>query len=263
MPEAKLGYRFAAIPEWVLFCKTLQDVDIRVFGVLARVAVRRQGRPDPTLHDIGVRIGKSEDTIRRSIKRLEAVGAIATEEVYDKSGRQLPNVYLLSGDAPVHSRGGAGATHPGGTDASPRGGTDATDGGSRERDPNTERGERERVTSPDGDVGAGGAAPRNGATRPRTEKQQRMDRAQTILNPWWEERKSADLPVAQSWAACRAVIAICLANGVSEEDVAWALRHAPAVSGGAIEMALNLRSKSGPKRDENITTSQDPGDVDL
>jgi hypothetical protein len=100
MSESRLGYKFAAIPEWVLFDVRLQAVDVRVFGALAR-AVGRKGDAWPGIDRIGERVGISPATVRRSLKRLGAVGAVFVEARFAPDGRQTSNLYCLAGDSPL------------------------------------------------------------------------------------------------------------------------------------------------------------------
>lgn len=121
----KRGYRFATVPEWVLFHAELQPVDVRVFGVLDRYA-NKAATAWPGLAKIGALAQCSEDTARRAIRRLEAVGAVTVEPGVDDAGRQTSNRYHLAADAPMHKGGSSGATPVGGTDARVEGGTAAT-----------------------------------------------------------------------------------------------------------------------------------------
>lgn len=65
------------------------------------------------------------------------------------------------------------------------------------------------------------------------------------MSDWWDERKAAGQPSAQKFIAVAKVVEGVLANGVTEADVAWALRHVPTVSAAAIEMALSRRAGRG------------------
>lgn len=97
---ARATYRFARTPEWVLYHKDLDAVDVRVFGVLDR----HDGRDCfPALATVGDLIGKSEQTVRRSLRNLAAVGAILIEARYEH-GRQSSNRYTLAGDSPLTRR---------------------------------------------------------------------------------------------------------------------------------------------------------------
>lgn len=92
---ARLGYRFAAIPEWVLYHHDLEPIDVRVFGVLCRLA---HFRSDPSLEELGAKIGASKSTVHRSIARLHAVGALAIETQQRAAGGHDRHVYHLAGD---------------------------------------------------------------------------------------------------------------------------------------------------------------------
>lgn len=122
--SVKRSYRFAAVPEWVLFHADLQPIDVRVFGVLDRYA--NNGVAWPGLARIADQAQCSEDTARRAIRRLQDAGAVVVEADADESGRQKSNRYHLAGDAPMHKGGGTAATLGGSSGARGEGGTDAT-----------------------------------------------------------------------------------------------------------------------------------------
>lgn len=107
-----LGYKFAAIPEWVLYHPDLSGDDVRVFGVLARYGndVR------PSRQTIAERIGKSTDTVDRCVGRLTAAGAVRVEARYEGDTR-LPNRYHLAGDDPIPAEGGRTDAEGGGRKA--------------------------------------------------------------------------------------------------------------------------------------------------
>jgi len=90
-------YRFARLPEWILYHPNLNGTDIRVFCALDRY----DGRDCfPSHESLAERIGVSVDTTQRSIKRLEAVGAIVIEKRSSSQGR-TSNRYYLAGDIPL------------------------------------------------------------------------------------------------------------------------------------------------------------------
>lgn len=103
-----LGYRFAAIPEWVLYHPELSGDDVRVFGVLARYGSDSR----PSLKTIAGVIGKSRDTAKRCVHKLAEVGALSIEVRFSE-GVQLPNRYHLAGDGPLADPGGEGTGAPG------------------------------------------------------------------------------------------------------------------------------------------------------
>lgn len=98
--DVKRSYHFAIIPEWVLYHQDLDAVDVRVFGALDR----HDGADCfPALATVGELIGKSEQTVRRSLRNLAAVGAILIEPRFE-NGRQASNRYMLAGDSPMTMR---------------------------------------------------------------------------------------------------------------------------------------------------------------
>lgn len=114
-------YRFARIPEWVLHHEALDGNDVRVYGVLDRF----DGGEGvyPSLATLAELCSRSEDTVRRSIRALERVGAVRTEQQHDDSGRQTSNSYVLAGDVPLaQTEGGSKAATDGGSNAATHGG---------------------------------------------------------------------------------------------------------------------------------------------
>jgi hypothetical protein len=79
--------------------------------------------------------------------------------------------------------------------------------------------------------------------------------ARALVTDWWDERKAAGNPPAQKFIAIVNVVDGVLANGVSAEAVSWALRNAPTVSGGAIQMALSRRNGHGYGRPSTTDTA--------
>lgn len=96
------------IPEWVLFHPTLDALDVRVYGVLARYGERSF----PSLGTVGEKVSRSEDSVRRSIARLVDAGAVAVEQSFSDSGRQNTNTYTLAGEAPMRVAPSTDATLP-------------------------------------------------------------------------------------------------------------------------------------------------------
>lgn len=90
-------------------------------------------------------------------------------------------------------------------------------------------------------------------------KPQRVDRhadAKAIVDPWWQERQTSGNPVGQRYIACVKVVAIMLAQGVAASRVAWALRHAPVVSTGALEMVIQRELQRRGQRDDEPRLSR-------
>lgn len=102
--EVESGYRFAAVPEWVVFHPDLNGSDVRVFAALARFA-NKQRECWPGVEGLAEKLAMNIKTVRRSIAALEACAAIAVErERRDDDGRQLSNRYHLAGDRPLRER---------------------------------------------------------------------------------------------------------------------------------------------------------------
>lgn len=98
-PGVESSYRFARVPEWILFHPDLEPLDIRVYATLDRF----DGRECiPAVATIGERIGRGAAAVRTAIDRLVAVGAVKVQARYAE-GRQTSNRYLLAGDAPLAS----------------------------------------------------------------------------------------------------------------------------------------------------------------
>jgi hypothetical protein len=91
-------YAFTIIPEWVLYHPDADDNGVRVYGALHRFG---EGEVWPSLRLLSERLGKSQDTVRRGIRNLEAIGAVTVEQCFDADGRQTSNTYLLAGDEPL------------------------------------------------------------------------------------------------------------------------------------------------------------------
>lgn len=114
--EVQSGYRFAAIPEWIVFAENLSAVDVRVFAALARHANGHR-KCWPGREALAERLGMNERTIRRSISALVDAGALKVQHRTANDGRQTTNLYLLAGDVPF------GQNRPG------RGVSESTSGG--------------------------------------------------------------------------------------------------------------------------------------
>ncbi len=104
-------YAFTIIPEWVLYHPDADDNGVRVYGALHRFG---EGEVWPSLRLLADKLGKSQDTVRRGIRNLEAIGAVIVEQCFDAEGRQTSNTYLLAGDEPLNPSKplSDSATHP-------------------------------------------------------------------------------------------------------------------------------------------------------
>lgn len=95
-PSVERGYRFAILPEWILYHTELDSIDKVVYAILDR---HNGTACFPSHRTIGEKINRSNETVRRSIANLESVGAVLVESRF-KDGRQTSNLYRLAGDTP-------------------------------------------------------------------------------------------------------------------------------------------------------------------
>lgn len=92
----QLGYHFAAIPDWVLEHPDLDANATRVFGLMARFS-----EAFPSLAYLAERCQCSVRTIQRTLRNLEAVGAVTTTPRYREDGGRTSSLYHLAGDTPL------------------------------------------------------------------------------------------------------------------------------------------------------------------
>jgi len=94
--------RYAMIPEWVIYHPDLTGSDVRVYAVMARMA-DAEGRCYPKADTVASRLNVSDDTVRRSIARLEAAGALRVEPKMGAGGYRS-NDFLIAGDTPLTNK---------------------------------------------------------------------------------------------------------------------------------------------------------------
>lgn len=187
----RIGYRFAAIPEWVLYSPDLNGSDVRLYGVIARYG----GRAYPKVGTLAERFDVSERTIFRSLQRLVAAGALRIEARF-QNRRQVSSVYHLAGDHPWPVD-----NDEVGPDKSvtPRGDTDVIQNESHLNDVNPpnppQAGDVSLFDAPEAAV----APPRR---RPRTDRSPlRPDERPDDFAAWWDEypRKVGKIAAEQAW----------------------------------------------------------------
>jgi len=93
--EAHRTYRFAIIPEWVLYHASLTGADVKVYCILDRFASDSTRDCWPSIATIAERDGRSERRVADSLKALEAVGAIRITR------RRTSSIYTLAGNGPL------------------------------------------------------------------------------------------------------------------------------------------------------------------
>ena len=87
---------FGRVPYWILdtgLVAAMSDVDAKVYLVVAAHVNGRSWDASPGQERIAQLVGKTERTVRRSLRRLETRGLIQTKR---GSGPQHPNTYTLA-----------------------------------------------------------------------------------------------------------------------------------------------------------------------
>ena len=99
MTGVEHSYRFAIIPEWVLYHPDLSANAVRVYGALARHGMD-PATCYPSQERIGKLIGVAPRSVAALIRQLGDVGAVQVVPRYLR-GRRTSNGYLLAGDMPL------------------------------------------------------------------------------------------------------------------------------------------------------------------
>jgi hypothetical protein len=95
----EVGYRFAMIPEWILYHEGLSPLAVRLYGALARHGMD-PGTCYPSHARLGRLIGVEEKSIKRPLRQLIEVDAVHVTRRWVR-GRRTSNGYRLAGDAPL------------------------------------------------------------------------------------------------------------------------------------------------------------------
>jgi hypothetical protein len=81
---------------WVLEAiRGLRPTERLVLLVLANYADAQNATCWPSLNKLADQCEVRKETVKRALRRLEAAGLIATDERFDRSGRQTSNLYIL------------------------------------------------------------------------------------------------------------------------------------------------------------------------
>jgi hypothetical protein len=137
-PAAHLAYKFAPVPEWIIYHGELTGNAVRLYAALARHGMT----PDscyPSHARLARLLGMSDRSIPAIIRDLEKVGAIRRErrEIDD---RQTSNGYWLAGDSPFTAHENVPPAH----ENVPRGALDNVGGGALRNVPKESKKEREQ-----------------------------------------------------------------------------------------------------------------------
>lgn len=93
----RLTYRFAPVPDWIITHPGLDATAVRVCAYLARFTESTYKLSTMAAECGGI----SENTVRRAVRQLQAVGAVSVEDRFDEAGRQTSNLYVVAGDSPI------------------------------------------------------------------------------------------------------------------------------------------------------------------
>lgn len=93
-------YRFATVPEWLLWHPDLSSLAVRVYATLDRFG-QTPDRCFPSHAEIAKRIGVSARSVARPLDELEAVGALRVVHRGKPGGGRTSDGYWLAGDAPL------------------------------------------------------------------------------------------------------------------------------------------------------------------
>jgi DNA-binding Lrp family transcriptional regulator len=184
--------------------------------------------------------GLSRDQVKRSMTALEAAGLILRVQVpgWDRTyGYAVDRARL---DVLLTSQG---AESPHGD---PRGGIAPSQGAESPHEqgaesPHVPTRSFERTTKgSEADASVPAVAVKDSAKDPV------KAHAREIVRAWWDwhqERHNGKAPTVQPFIACVKVVEQCLRAGTSEQDVKYALIHAPVVSAGAFQVTWSKRDR--------------------
>jgi GntR family transcriptional regulator len=104
---------FSIVPEWLLDRPGITHTGIALYALLGRYA-DRNGRSWPGIRTLAQRLQVSDRTIQRTLRDLEAAGALSVEVRTSSQGQQS-NLYVLEVVTPASPPGDTTVTPPGDT----------------------------------------------------------------------------------------------------------------------------------------------------
>jgi hypothetical protein len=240
-PLVQMGYRFAAIPEWILYHPNLSATAVRLYGALARHGMT----PDscyPSHARLAKLIGVSERSIQAPIRDLEKVGAIQRfKRGGDDGERQTSNGYRLAGDTALRNVPPAlrNAPPPAQRNAPPPALRNAPKESKEER----EQEEREKPprAAPSDNLQLWSAPDAAPAVRGEATP---AEMAKILTDGWYQGH---DRP-QQRYVAVLKIVTKALKDGWDERDLAQALAEMPTVSGGSLDYWRNRRTRPNGHR---------------
>jgi len=251
-PRATADFHFAMIPEYVLYHPDLIATDVRLFGILHRFA-NGSGRAWPSIKTLGEMLGRSShQTVRDSIKRLIAAGAVTVEVGYRDDGSQTSNSYTIhmvprpdppSNSAPQDPLWSASRRLP----ENPEGSSDGLGAMNDSQVTRAKEPKTPRVAVRKKRALARGTSPPDGEKPEPAGKC--SPEARRIAAVHWEQVKArtgkAPLLAANGsgspFMALAGLVGRCLEAGFAEDEILWALPQAAAYTLSSIQFAMRRR----------------------
>lgn len=220
-PHASTDYRFAPIPEDLLYDTALTPLAVRIYGALMRHGLDPSSCY-PSHARLGQLVGVSERSVQRPVKDLEAAGWISKVRRKNDRGERMTDAYHVytqprttarptAPELPLDHRAEPAETHR----------AETSD-------------KREPVTPNES----------NNTPAPNGAKQQ----ADALTRDIWDAKKARGEPTPASFVGARGVIEKLLTAGWPAPKVVAAAMKAPTISIAAMEFQLNGRTTNRQAR---------------
>ncbi len=231
-PEVSSGVYWAPVPESLIYDADMSDKAVRVYAALMRHGLDPSSCY-PSHARLADLIGCAARSVQRPLRDLEQAGWIERVRRLDESGQRISDgfhVHTLN----AQERAPTALLSAEGTRADARTVRAET------------RAEREQVNES------------NGTKAPDETRQ----RATQIVDKVWER---SDPKPATPYIGCVKIAEKLLKAGHDPQDIGRAMLEAPTISTGAVEFAINRRTKPAPSRREPIDTNREgpEGRIDL
>ena len=97
---------FAKVPQDLIFDPLVSDMAVRVYGAYAPHvwAFQEYGKALPTMSQVAKQIGRSVDSVQRSLKELESAGWLARETTANRHVWMRLNTHLPKGSSATRAR---------------------------------------------------------------------------------------------------------------------------------------------------------------
>lgn len=211
---------------------------VAVFTVLALHADGSGEGARPKVSTIAELLGMSEPQVRRCISSVLIPAGVVSKAPHVVDGRKIGTLYSLR---------------------RPRT-SDAHQGSFSDRSPVSEQTDHPGSSEPI--IGDRSGEQTLEQTKEQTKGDATRQRAQQIVDRVWER---SDPKPATPYIGCVKIAEKLLKAGHDPQDIGRAMLEAPTISTGAVEFAINRRTKSAPSRREPIDTNREgpEGRIDL